>query len=127
MSNQEYIKIEGAYENNLKHISLDIPKKQITIFTGVSGSGKSSLVLDTIAASSRRELNETFPSFVQQYLPKYGRPHVDRIGNLPVAIVIARSQRPFYGGDLYGYLFIAPSLVLTGGQTLCRIFGYILL
>ena len=74
MSNQEYIKIEGAYENNLKHISLDIPKKQITIFTGVSGSGKSSLVLDTIAASSRRELNETFPSFVQQYLPKYGRP-----------------------------------------------------
>lgn len=88
MSNQEYIKIEGAYENNLKHISLDIPKKQITIFTGVSGSGKSSLVLDTIAASSRRELNETFPSFVQQYLPKYGRPHVDRIGNLPVAIVI---------------------------------------
>ena len=127
MSNQEYIKIEGAYENNLKHISLDIPKKQITIFTGVSGSGKSSLVLDTIAASSRRELNETFPSFVQQYLPKYGRPHVDRIGNLPVAIVIDRSQRPFYGGDLYGYLFIAPSLVLTGGQTLCRIFGYILL
>ena len=88
MSNQEYIKIEGAYENNLKHISLDIPKKQITIFTGVSRSGKSSLVLDTIAASSRRELNETFPSFVQQYLPKYGRPHVDRIGNLPVAIVI---------------------------------------
>ena len=88
MSNQEYIKIEGAYENNLKHISLDIPKKQITIFTGVSGSGKSSLVLDTIAASSRRELNETFPSFVQQYLPKYGRPRVDRIGNLPVAIVI---------------------------------------
>lgn len=62
MSNQEYIKIEGAYENNLKHISLDIPKKQITIFTGVSGSGKSSLALDTIAASSRRELNETFPS-----------------------------------------------------------------
>lgn len=85
---QEYIYIEGAYENNLKHISLRIPKKQITIFTGVSGSGKSSLVLDTIAAKSRRELNETFPSFVQQYLPKYGRPHVDKIGNLPVAIVI---------------------------------------
>lgn len=65
----ENIKITGAYENNLKHISLEIPKKRITIFTGVSGSGKSSLVLDTIAASSRRELNETFPSFVQQYLP----------------------------------------------------------
>ena len=129
MSNQEYIKIEGAYENNLKHISLDIPKKQITIFTGVSGSGKSSLVLDTIAASSRRELNETFPSFVQQYLPKYGRPHVDResAGRYRDRPAEARSQRPFYGGDLYGYLFVAPSVVLTGGQTLCRIFGYILL
>ncbi len=84
----EYIYVEDAYENNLKHISLQIPKKQITIFTGVSGSGKSSLVLDTIAAKSRRELNETFPSFVQQYLPKYGRPHVGSIENLPVAIVI---------------------------------------
>lgn len=84
----EYIVVEGANENNLKHLSLRIPKKQITVFTGVSGSGKSSLVLDTIAAKSRRELNETFPSFVQQYLPKYGRPHVKRIENLPVAIVI---------------------------------------
>ena len=61
----EYIVVEGADENNLKHLSLRIPKKQITVFTGVSGSGKSSLVLDTIAAKSRRELNETFPSFVQ--------------------------------------------------------------
>ena len=84
----EYIVVEGADENNLKHLSLRIPKQQITVFTGVSGSGKSSLVLDTIAAKSRRELNETFPSFVQQYLPKYGRPHVERIENLPVAIVI---------------------------------------
>lgn len=65
MSDQSYIRVVGANENNLKNISLDIPKKQITIFTGVSGSGKSSLVLDTITASSRRELNETFPSFVQ--------------------------------------------------------------
>ncbi|MGI6219986.1 MAG: excinuclease ABC subunit UvrA [Bacteroidaceae bacterium] len=82
------IRVRDAYENNLKHISLDIPKKKITIFTGVSGSGKSSLVLDTIAARSRRELNDTFPSFVQQYLPKYGRPHVGQIDSLPVAIVI---------------------------------------
>ena len=72
MPQQEYISVEGADENNLKHLSLKIPKKQITIFTGVSGSGKSSLVLDTIAAKSRRELNETFPSFVQQYLPNMG-------------------------------------------------------
>ena len=86
------IKIEGAYENNLKHVSLDVPKYKITVFTGVSGSGKSSLVLDTIAAKSRRELNDTFPSFVQQYLPKYGRPHVDKIEGLPIAIVIDQKK-----------------------------------
>ncbi len=84
--------IRGARENNLKDISLEIPKHQITVFTGVSGSGKSSLVLDTIAAKSRRELNDTFPSFVQQYLPKYGRPHVDTIENLPIAIVIDQKK-----------------------------------
>ena len=84
--------IRGASENNLKNISLEIPKHQITVFTGVSGSGKSSLVLDTIAAKSRRELNDTFPAFVQQYLPKYGRPHVDAIENLPIAIVIDQKK-----------------------------------
>ena len=88
----EEIRIRGARENNLKDISLDIPKGRITVFTGVSGSGKSSLVLDTIAAKSRRELNDTFPTFVQQYLPKYGRPHVDSIEGLPIAIVIDQKK-----------------------------------
>ena len=88
----DHILIKGATENNLKNLSLKIPKRQITIVTGVSGSGKSSLVLDTIAAKSRRELNDTFPSFVQQYLPKYGRPHVDEIENLPIAIVIEQRK-----------------------------------
>ena len=88
----DFIIIRGARENNLKNVSLRIPKHQITIFTGVSGSGKSSLVLDTIAAKSRRELNDTFPTFVQQYLPKYGRPHVDAIENLPIAIVIDQKK-----------------------------------
>lgn len=91
MSN-ETIRIRGARENNLKDLSLDIPKYKITVFTGVSGSGKSSLVLDTIAAKSRRELNDTFPTFVQQYLPKYGRPHVDSIEGLPIAIVIDQKK-----------------------------------
>ncbi len=86
------IRIKGARENNLKDVSLDIPKYKITVFTGVSGSGKSSLVLDTIAAKSRRELNDTFPTFVQQYLPKYGRPHVDSIEGLPIAIVIDQKK-----------------------------------
>lgn len=90
--NNELIKINGAYENNLNHVSLSIPKHKITVFTGVSGSGKSSLVLDTIAAKSRRELNDTFSTFVQQYLPKYGRPHVDSIENLPIAIVIDQKK-----------------------------------
>lgn len=90
--NSEYINIVNATENNLKGVCLKIPKKQITVFTGVSGSGKSSLCLDTIAAESRRELNETFPSFVQQYLPKYGRPSVERIENLPVTIVIDQKK-----------------------------------
>ncbi len=90
--NNEYIIILGARENNLKDVSLRLPKHQITVFTGVSGSGKSSLVLDTIAAKSRRELNDTFPTFVQQYLPKYGRPHVDAIENLPIAIVIDQKK-----------------------------------
>ena len=84
--------IKGARENNLKDVTLAIPKHAITVFTGVSGSGKSSLVLDTIAAKSRRELNDTFPTFVQQYLPKYGRPHVDAIENLPIAIVIDQKK-----------------------------------
>lgn len=92
MSNENTIRIRGARENNLKDVSLDIPKYRITVFTGVSGSGKSSLVLDTIAAKSRRELNDTFPTFVQQYLPKYGRPHVDSVEGLPIAVVIDQKK-----------------------------------
>ena len=88
----DIIRIQDASENNLKHISLNIPKYRITVFTGVSGSGKSSLVMDTVAAQSRRELNDTFPGFVQNYLPKYGRPHVEKIENLPVAIVIDQKK-----------------------------------
>ena len=105
------IVITGASMNNLRHVSLRIPKHRITVFTGVSGSGKSSLVLDTIAAKSRRELNDTFPPFVQQYLPKYGRPQVDSIEGLPIAIVIdqkkpAQNSRSTVGTytDIYAML-----------------------
>ena len=88
----DFIRVNDATQNNLKHVSLDIPKHQITVVTGVSGSGKSSLVLDTIAAQSRRELNDTFPSFAQRYLPKYKRPQVGSVEHLPTAIVIDQKK-----------------------------------
>ncbi len=89
---QEYIEIVGARENNLRNISLKIPKKKITIFTGVSGSGKSSIVFETIAQEAGRQLNETFSKFVQIYLPKYGHPDVDAIENLSLAIIVDQKR-----------------------------------
>ncbi|MFU1793890.1 ATP-binding cassette domain-containing protein [Paenibacillus azoreducens] len=86
------IKVIGAREKNLKSISVDIPKKQITVFAGVSGSGKSALVFDTLAAESQRQLNETYSSFIRHRLPHYGQPNADAIINLPVAIVINQKR-----------------------------------
>src|SRR5207247_2975112 len=82
MTDRQFIEVRGARENNLKDISLDIPKRKITVFTGVSGSGKSSLVFDTIAAEAQRQLNETFTVFVQGFLPHYRQPDVDHIEHL---------------------------------------------
>lgn len=89
---QEYIEIVGARENNLKNISLKIPKRKITIFTGVSGSGKSSIVFETIAKEAGRQLNETFSKFIQSFLPKYGHPDVDSIENLSLAIIVDQKR-----------------------------------
>lgn len=86
------IKIRGARENNLKNVSLDIPKRKITVFTGVSGSGKSSLVFDTIAAESQRLINETYPAFVQQFMPHYGQPDADELENISAAIVVDQQR-----------------------------------
>lgn len=94
---QEYIEIRGARENNLKNVSLRIPKRQITIFTGVSGSGKSSIVFDTIASEARRQLNETFSTFIRNFLPRYAQPDVDAIENLSMAIVV--DQKHMGGGS----------------------------
>lgn len=88
----EYIHLVGAREKNLKNIEVKIPKKMITVFTGVSGSGKSSLVFDTIAAESQRQLNETYSSFIRHRLPHYGQPNVDTIENLSVAIIIDQKR-----------------------------------
>jgi len=95
--NVSKIEVRGARENNLKNVSLDIPKHRITVFTGVSGSGKSSLVFDTIAAEAQRQLNETFTAFVQGFLPHYGQPEVDHIENLNAPIII--DQKRVGGGS----------------------------
>jgi excinuclease UvrABC ATPase subunit len=79
----------GAREHNLKEVPLSIPKDRITVFMGVSGSGKSSIVFDTIAVEAQRQLSVTFPSLIQNQLPKYERPHVDGV-EMMTAPVVAR-------------------------------------
>jgi len=93
----DYITITGARENNLKNISLRIPKRQITIFTGVSGSGKSSIVFDTVASEAQRLLNENFSMFVRNFLPKFPQPDADAIENLSMAVVV--DQKRLGGGS----------------------------
>ncbi|WP_346346791.1 excinuclease ABC subunit UvrA [Streptomyces sp. SID161] len=88
----DVIKVTGARENNLKNVSLQIPKGRLTVFTGVSGSGKSSLVFDTIAAEARRQLNETFTAFVRTFLPDHGRPDMDAVENISAAVVIDQKR-----------------------------------
>ena len=89
---QEYIEVINGRENNLKNVHVQIPREKITIFTGVSGSGKSSIVFDTIAQEAGRQLNETFSSFARQFLPKYSRPEADEINNLSTAIIVDQKR-----------------------------------
>ena len=89
---QEKIIIRGLRQNNLKNISLKIPKEKIVVFTGVSGSGKSSIVFDTVAAESQRQMNETYTAFMRGRLPKYEKPKVDYIDNLTASVIIDQSR-----------------------------------
>ncbi|WP_026928463.1 ATP-binding cassette domain-containing protein [Granulicoccus phenolivorans] len=84
----DLIRVIGAHENNLRNVSVELPKRRLTVFTGVSGSGKSSLVFDTIAAESQRMINETYSTFVQGFMPTLARPDVDRLSGLTTAIII---------------------------------------
>jgi excinuclease UvrABC ATPase subunit len=93
----EYIEIHGARENNLKDVSLRIPKRRITIFTGVSGSGKSSIVFDTIATEAQRQLYENFSYFIRSFLPRYPQPDADAIENLSMAVLV--DQKRMGGGS----------------------------
>jgi excinuclease UvrABC ATPase subunit len=93
----DLIRVHGARVNNLKDVSIEIPKRRLTVFTGVSGSGKSSLVFDTIAAESQRLINETYSSFVQGFMPRLARPEVDVLEGLTTAIIVDQERM---GGDV---------------------------
>lgn len=92
----DLIRVHGARENNLKDVDVEIPKRRLTVFTGVSGSGKSSLVFDTIAAESQRMINETYSAFVQGFMPTLARPDVDVLEGLTTAIIVDQERM---GGD----------------------------
>ena len=88
----DLIRVHGARVNNLKDVSVEIPKRRLTVFTGVSGSGKSSLVFGTIAAESQRLINETYSAFVQGFMPTLARPEVDVLDGLTTAIIVDQER-----------------------------------
>src|SRR5262245_56030664 len=88
----DVIRVQGARENNLNNVSVEIPKRRLTVFTGVSGSGKSSLVFATIAAESQRLINETYSAFVQGFMPSMARPDVDVLEGLTTAIIVDQER-----------------------------------
>src|SRR3712207_1803263 len=142
----DLIRVHGARENNLKDVSIEIPKRRLTVFTGVSGSGKSSLVFGTIAAESQRLINETCSAFLQGFMPTLSRPDVDVLDGLTTAIVVdqermgsdprstvgtatdanamlrilfSRLGEP-HAGPPSAYAFNVPSVRATGGITVER-------
>jgi excinuclease UvrABC ATPase subunit len=103
----EFISIRGARENNLKDVTLQIPKRKLTIFTGVSGSGKSSIVFDTLATEGQRQLYENFSLFIRNFLPKYPQPDADVIENLTMAVIVDQKRSHSTVGtvtDIHGVL-----------------------
>src|SRR4051812_20688788 len=88
----DLIRVQGGRVNNLKNVNVDLPKRRLTVFTGVSGSGKSSLVFGTIAAESQRMINETYSAFVQGFMPTLARPDVDRLEGLTTAIIVDQER-----------------------------------
>ena len=120
----DLIRVQGARENNLKDVSIEIPKRRLTVFTGVSGSGKSSLVFDTIAAESQRLINETYSAFLQGFMPNLARPEVDVLDGLTTAIIVDQErmgcQRPLDGRHRHGRPRDAPDPVQPAGEAAHR-------
>ncbi|WP_409338150.1 excinuclease ABC subunit UvrA [Corynebacterium phoceense] len=98
----DFIRVTGARDNNLRGVCVDIPKRQLTVFTGVSGSGKSSLVFDTIAAESQRLVNETYPGFVQGFMQSLPRPDVDRLEGLTAAVIVGQEPMAANARSTFG-------------------------
>jgi excinuclease UvrABC ATPase subunit len=130
-SNGRDIRVVGAKEHNLKDVSLSIPKNKITVFVGVSGSGKSSIVFDTIAVEAQRQLNATFPWAIRNQLPKHERPHVDAIENLTTPVVV--DQRPMAGNarstvgtitDIYAMIRVLFARVGEPGSGLASMYSF---
>ena len=142
----DLIRVQGARVNNLKDISVELPKRRLTVFTGISGSGKSSLVFGTIAAESQRLINETYSAFVQGFMPTLARPDVDVLDGLTTAIIVdqermgansrstvgtatdanamlrilfSRLGKPHIGSP-NAYSFNVPSVKASGGMTVDR-------
>jgi excinuclease UvrABC ATPase subunit len=142
----DLIRVQGARVNNLKNVSIEIPKRRLTVFTGVSGSGKSSLVFGTVAAESQRLINETYSAFVQGFMPKLARPEVDLLEGLTTAIIVdqermganprstvgtvtdanamlrivfSRLGKPHIGSPK-AYAFNVPSVTASGALTVAR-------
>jgi excinuclease UvrABC ATPase subunit len=88
----DLIRVQGARVNNLKDVNVELRKRRLTVFTGVSGSGKSSLVFNTIAAESQRMINETYSSFIQGFMPTLARPEVDLLDGLTTAIIVDQQR-----------------------------------
>src|SRR2546421_12675536 len=107
----DLIRVHGARVNNLQDVSLEIPKRRLTAFTGVSGSGKSSLVFGTIAAESQRLINETYSSFVQGFMPTLARPDVDVLDGLTTAIIVDQERMGANPRSTVGTITVANAML----------------